>query len=204
MKRISIALMSVMILFSLTLNAQDKISKQERKFAIKYLNETKNDMLKTLKGLSEEQLNFKPNEESWSVAECLRHIAISEQSLWAGFIEGPLKAAADPSKRSEVKMTDKQLMGIIESRAQKVKTFAPFEPENKQGTVKEVIKEFKSLRDAHIKFTKSTDEDLRNHYGQLPFGTIDSYQAILFMAGHTKRHTDQMKEVMADASFPKQ
>ncbi len=203
MKRLSITLMSLMLLFSISAQAQNNLSKEERKFATKYLNETKNEMLKTLKGLSEEQLNFKPSAESWSVAECLRHITISEKTLWENFVDGALKTAADPSKRSEVKMTDEQLMGIIESREQKVKTFAPFEPQNKQGSVKEVIKEFKSLRDAHVKFAKSTGEDLRNHYGQLPFGTIDSYQAILFMAGHTKRHTDQMKEIMADASFPK-
>lgn len=204
MKRLSIILMSLLLLSGVALKAQTGISKEERKFAAKYLNDTQNEMLKTLKGLSDEQLNFKPNAESWSVAECLRHITISEAALWGNFVDAPMATAADPSKRSEVQMSDEQLMGIIESREQKVKTFAPFEPENKPEPVKDVIKEFKKLRAAHIKFAKKTDRDLRNHYGTLPFGTIDTYQAILFMSGHTKRHTDQMKEVMASASFPKQ
>ncbi len=203
MKKISIAFMSLMLLTSVTVMAQNEISKEERKFAAKHLADSQNEMMKTLKGLSEAQLNFKPNAESWSIAECLRHITISESALWGNFITQPLSMDADPSKRSEVQMSDEQLIGIIESRDQKVKTFAPFEPENKPEPVKAVIKEFKKLRAEHIKFVKKTDADLRNHYGALPFGTVDSYQAILFMSGHTKRHTDQMKEVMADPSFPK-
>lgn len=202
MKKLSIAIMSLMLI-SVTLMAQNEISKEERAFAVKHLTDTQNEMLKTLKGLSDEQLNFKPNAESWSVAECLRHIAISENALWGNFVDQPLSIDADPSRRSEVSMTDEVLLGVIESREQKVKTFAPFEPENKPEPVKEVIKEFKRLRSEHIKFAKKTDADLRHHYGTLPFGTIDVYQAILFMSGHTKRHTDQMKEVMADPAFPK-
>lgn len=204
MKRLSIIFMSLLLLSGVALKAQTEITKAERKFAASYLKETQSDMLKVLKGLSDEQLNFKPNAESWSVAECLRHITISETALWSNFVDTPMQAASDPSKRSEVQFSDEQLMGIIESRDQKVKTFAPFEPENKPEPVKDVIKEFKKLRKAHIKFAKKTNGDLRNHYGTLPFGTIDTYQAILFMSGHTKRHTDQMREVMASASFPKQ
>lgn len=204
MKRLSTILMSLLLLSGVALKAQTEITKDERQFAISHLKSTQSDMLKVLKGLSDEQLNFKPNAESWSIAECLRHITISESALWGNFVEGPMKVAADPSKRSEVQMSDEQLIGVIESREQKVKTFAPFEPQNKPEPVKDVIKEFKKLRAEHIKFAKKTDADLRNHYGTLPFGTIDTYQAILFMSGHTKRHTDQMKEVMASASFPKQ
>ena len=202
MKR-SLTLIAALLFAAVSLNAQNGMTDEERKFAVKYLTDTQNDMMKVIKGLSDEQLNFKPNAESWSVAECVKHITISEQNLWAAFLEAALATEPDASKRSEVQMSDEQLMGIIESRAQKVKTFAPFEPSNKPEPLKDVVKEFKSLRAEHIKFAKKSDDDLRNRYASLPFGTIDAYQAILFMAGHTKRHTDQMREVMANASFPK-
>lgn len=180
-----------------------QMSSEERKFAVKHLNSTQKDMMKTIKGLSEAQLNFKPTADSWSIAECVRHITLSEQNIWGGFVDAGLAADADPSKRSEVGMTDEQLLGVIESRDQKVKTSAPFEPQAKPEAWAVVLKEFKTLRADHIKFTKKTDADLRNRYGVLPFGTIDLYQAIIFMSGHTKRHTDQMREVMASADFPK-
>ncbi len=183
--------------------AQAQMTPEERKFAVKHLNETSDYMMKTLKGLSAEQLAWKPNAESWSVEECLKHITISETNIWAGFVDAALAQEPDPSKRSEVGMSDEQLVTMIESREQKVQTRAPFEPSNKPQDFKTVLKEFKTLRGEHIKWTKKTNEDLRNRYGQLPFGTIDAYQAILFMSGHTKRHVDQMKEVMANPDFPK-
>lgn len=193
----------VFIFAAFQVSAQNQMNDAERKFAVKYLNETKDDMMKVIKGLSDEQLNFKPDEESWSIAECVKHITLSEQNIWAGFVTAGLASPADPSKRADVQMTDQQLMGVIESREQKVKTFAPFEPENKPEPLKEVLKEFKSLRDEHIKFAKNSNDDLRNRYAQLPFGTVDVYQAMLFMSGHTKRHTDQMREVMASPNFPR-
>ena len=47
-------------------------------------------------------------------------------------------------------------------------------------------------------------EDVKGHTVSLPNGAMfNSYQLVLFMSGHTKRHTLQMQEVMADANFPK-
>ncbi len=197
----TILFFAAMLFAVVNVNAQ--MTKEERKFAAKHLSDTQKDMMKVIKGLSEEQLNYKPNAESWSIAECVKHIALSEQNLWGGFVDTALATDPDPSKRSEVGMSDDQLMGIIESREQKVKTFAAFEPEAKPEPLDQVLKEFKALRGEHIQYVKKSNDDLRNRYGQLPFGTIDVYQAIIFMSGHTKRHTDQMREVMASAGFPK-
>lgn len=197
----TIIFFAAMLFAVVSVSAQ--MTDEERKFAVKHLSDTQKDMMKVIKGLSDEQLNYKPSADSWSVAECVKHIALSEQNIWAGFVDTGLATDPDPSKRSEVGMSDEQLLGVIESREQKVKTFAAFEPAAKPEPLKEVLKEFKTLRGEHIKFTKKSTDDLRNRYGQLPFGTIDVYQAIIFMSGHTKRHTDQMREVMASEGFPK-
>lgn len=198
----SLLVLVALFLASTVLKAQSGMTDDERKFAVKYLTDTKSEVVKLVKKLSDEQLNYKPDADSWSVAECLKHIAISEQNIWAGFVDASLAQDPDPSKRSGVSMSDEQLIGIIESREQKVKTAPPFEPQNKPEAADVVLKEFQKLRDEHIKFAKKSDEDLRNRYGQLPFGTIDAYQAIIFMAGHTRRHYEQMKEVMASDGFP--
>lgn len=174
----------------------------ERTYAINYLNETKDNLLKTVKGLSDAQLNFKASPESWSVAECVEHIAISESVIF-GMMQGTLKEPANPAKRSEVKMSDEQVKGVISSRERKVKTQEMFEPKNKFASVDGSIKEFSAKRDASIEYVKTTQDDLRNHFAQMPFGIMDSYQVIIFMAGHSARHTAQAKEVMTHANFPK-
>jgi hypothetical protein len=51
--------------------AKDAPTKKERQYAVKFLKETESDVLDKIKGLSEEQLEFKPAPDRWSVGECL-------------------------------------------------------------------------------------------------------------------------------------
>ncbi len=178
------------------------ISDAERKAALDYMTETKDKLVKDLTGLSEEQLNFKPTPESWSVAECLEHIAFSEGTLF-GAMQGTLKDPADPSRRGEIKMTDDQVKGMISSRERKVKTQEAFVPKKQYGSAEGSLKVFLSQREKNMAYVKSTQDDLRNHYMVMPFATFDGYQMLLFIAGHSARHTAQLEEVMANANFPK-
>ncbi len=178
------------------------VTEAERKMAIDYMTETKARLIKDVSGLTTEQLNFKATPTSWSVAECLEHIAFSEGALF-GMLQGTLKEAANPARRSEVKMTDEQVKGMISSRERKVKTQEAFEPKNQFGSADGSLKEFIAKRDSNIEFTKTTQEDLRNHYAVMPFATFDSFQVLVFIAGHSARHTAQIEEVMANANFPK-
>src|SRR5687768_12252379 len=98
----------------------------ERRHAINLLTETKENLGKKVKGLTPEQLNFKADASSWSVAECVEHLAISENNLM-GFVQMGLKQPADPSKRSEIKMTDDGIVKMITDRTSKVKTQESFE-----------------------------------------------------------------------------
>jgi len=174
----------------------------EREMAVNELKKTRDRLTNTVDGLSDEQLNFKASPESWSVAECVEHLAISENNIGGGMLQGALQTPADPSKRDSVKFADADLIGMITSRDKKAKAPEAFEPSGKFGSFEETLTEFTSKRGKHIDYLNSTEDDLRNHYGQLPFGTIDGLQVLLFMSGHTERHVKQMEEVMAHADFP--
>src|SRR5579859_1667352 len=89
--------------------AADTLSKKERNYAVKFLKETENDVVSKVKGLSQAQLEFKPAADRWSVEECVKHIAVTEQALWQ-MVSGTLQQPANPEKRSEIKMTDEQLI----------------------------------------------------------------------------------------------
>lgn len=198
MKKIS-TLLFVTLIGVATTHAQ--LTKAEKDAAVAEMTKTHDHLLAKIKGLNEAQLNFKSSEDAWSIAECVEHIAISETNLF-GMIMGTLETPADPSKREDVKMTDEQLMAIIVDRSFKVKTSEAFEPSGKFGSFEETVSEFLTKRKSNIEYVSSTDADLRNHYAQLPFGTIDAYQAFLFMSGHTERHILQKEEVMANSDFP--
>ncbi len=191
-------------LFMFSFSVKDNtLSKKERSAAVKLLKETEEGVFDKVKGLSDAQLKFKPAADRWSVEECLKHIAITEQALWQ-MTDKAIQQPATPDKRSEVKSTDEQVVQMMENRTQKVQTMDPFKPENTPyKSAREALASFKANRAKLMAYVKSTQEDLRNHMVTLPFGTVDTYQMILFIGAHSNRHTQQMAEVMADANFPR-
>jgi DinB family protein len=200
MKKVVLSIMALALVSFAIIDAG--LTDKEREMGVAELIKTQERLTSTVEGLTKAQLNFKSTPESWSVAECVEHLAISEGMI-GGMLQGALKTPADASKRDSVKISDKDLMGMISNRDQKVKTGEAFEPTGKFGSHKETVQTFLTRRGAHIEYLKTTTDDLRNHYGQLPFGTIDGLQIILFMSGHTERHVKQMEEAIAHTDFPK-
>lgn len=202
MKKISLFLLSC-LLFSFT-TTDNSISKEERKKAADFLQDTKKSIQDAVQGLSAAQLSFKPAPDKWSVEDCVKHIAQSENMLW-GMVAAGLKQPATPEKRGDVKATDEDVIKHVEDRSTKVKTFAPLEPVNTPfKTMQEALDAFVKSRDKLIDYVNTSDEDLRNHINQLPIGVYDSYQMILFIGAHSNRHMQQINEVKADPNFPKQ
>jgi hypothetical protein len=199
------SLLTLLVITGLAGTINDNsLSKTERRAAINLMKDTKADALKSVKGLSEAQLNFKAAPEKWSVKECMYHIAGAEKLLWTMY-EGAMKAPANPEKRSEIKVTDEQFVKMIEDRSMKAQAPEPIQPKNTGYTSLDgALEDFKTHRMDHIRHIKSSTEDMRNHVVQLPFGWIDCYQLCLMIAAHSNRHTQQINEVKADPAFPKQ
>lgn len=179
------------------------ITQKERKTAVNLMKTTKSDVLNSTKGLSAAQLQFRAAPDKWSVQDCIYHIATTEKALWS-LLENTMNTPATPEKRAEIKVTDEEFLNRLKDRSNKVKTSEALTPE-KSGykSLDEALEDFKHSRTEHIKYLKSTTEDLRNHVVQMPFGTIDCYQLCLMIAAHSDRHLQQINEVKADPAFPK-
>lgn len=178
------------------------ISGKERKFAVNCLKDTKNDILKSVKGLSDVQLRFRAAPGKWSIKEYTCHIATVEKNMW-DLVQATLKQPANPEKRLEIKWTDAQLMKAMEDRADREKFRLFFDRENTSyKTVDEAMESFKITRANHIKYIKNTTEDLRNHVVQIPFGWVDCYQLCLMMSACSNLYTNQIEEIKATSNFP--
>jgi DinB superfamily len=179
------------------------LTDKERKDAIDQLAKTELGVFNSLKGLSDAQLNFKPAPDKWSISDCVKHIATTEMFLWK-MTDSALKLPADPAKRSAIKVTDEQVLQMVASRAQKIKTAPPLEPQNTGfKSCPDALSGFYDSRKMLKDFVATTNDDMRDHVLTLPFGSFDSYQMILFIAAHSNRHTQQIDEVKADPNFPK-
>ncbi|MBK7290697.1 MAG: DinB family protein [Chitinophagaceae bacterium] len=202
-RRTGIILLTLLFVTGLAGTLSDNtISKDERKTAVSLMKDTYKVAIGATKGLSEDQLNYRAAPDKWSVQECFFHIAAAEKLLWTMF-ESAMKAPANPEKRTEIKVTDEQVIKMVEDRTKKAQAPEPIQPKNTGYTsLAEALIDFENNRMAHIKYMKNTTEDLRNHVVELPVGWIDCYQLYLFIAGHSNRHTQQINEVKANTGFP--
>jgi hypothetical protein len=201
----SILLCFVLSMIGVRDPGQWKLTPNERKFAIDYLNKTRARLLNDVKGLSTTQLLFRPNDSSWSVAQCVEHITLSED-LVKQWIQGGLEQAAAPQRKSEEKYTPESLIVIVTDRSQnRSKTGGPWYPDGQFPTTADAIRAFISRRDSTIAYVQSTQDDLKDHFIDHPqWGALDLYEAFVMLSAHCERHTEQLEEVMADPNFPKQ
>ncbi|WP_421810279.1 DinB family protein [Flagellimonas sp.] len=193
---------AALILFSFSADTT-KLNEQDREWMLKHLTETRNHMTQVLEGLTNAQLNFKPDENSWSIAECVEHLAVTENGF-GGLIQKTVGAGPNPVLKDSLVFKDEDIMTNISDRSNKVKTSEAFEPSGQFESFENTLQAFLEKRNAHIEYVKTTEDDLRNRYSKdLPFGPVDGVQLIIFAAGHTERHVLQMEEVMAHTKFPK-
>ena len=179
------------------------LNKQERKYAVLQLKDTRAELLRSVKGLSEAQLNFRPGPNKQSVRDCVFHITTVENSLW-GLLDNVMKFPSAPEKRELILDSDLGMFNNTDSKNQQIDIAEKLQPDNESWlNTADALNHFKEMRNEQLKYTKTTTEDMRNHVVEMPFGSIDSYQLILFIAGHTNRHIQEIEAIKADPNFPK-
>jgi len=183
---------------------QVRFSQNDRDQAIKQFSETQENFLRALKGLSVAQLNFKPNENSWSVGQTAEHIVLSETAILQGFIKKAMKTPLNANPKV-FRVNDVAVTLAITNRLKKFNAPQMIQPTQQSKAVGDLISGFKKAREANLTVIKTTKVDLRNHFMPNPLmGTIDVYQWFLFLNGHTERHLAQIAEIKAHKNFPKQ
>jgi hypothetical protein len=193
-------------MFLMAAPATTTLTQEERDKAIAELEGSKKMFLDATKGLSPAQWNFKSAPDRWSIAECADHIALSEGFIFGLLNEKIMTAPMTPEKRSATAGKDDKLVAMVQDRTYKAKAPEPLDPTKTPMTPEESTKKFLESRAKTEDFIKTSQEDLRDHMFDHPvpaIGTLDAYQWVLLISGHTRRHTLQILEVKADPNFPK-
>lgn len=179
-----------------------RLNDSERTFLVDQLQQTKKDVLASIGGLTPEQWTFKAGPDRWSVQQCAEHLVLAEGYIFGGsqkLLETP--AVARPAKsNAEV---DHALVAGITDRSHKATAPEPLIPGSKFATPEDAGRAFIEARNKSIEYVRTTDAPLRVHVGPTPAGELDAYQLLLLMAAHSARHTLQIREVEADANYPK-
>jgi len=180
-----------------------ELDQADRKVLLDHLNRSSAEFLESVDGLTKDQWNYKPAADVWSIAECAGHIALSEDFLRDIIEKKILSAPASAERVAERKALDEKVVKMVTDRSFKAKAPEPLIPSGQFATPEEIIAAFQRNREKTIAFAKSRD-DLREHAAPHPvLKEMDAYQWLLFLSGHTMRHTAQIQEVKANAGFPR-
>jgi DinB superfamily len=182
-----------------TARAQDASAGDKEK-ALALLESSKKGVLAATKGLSEAQWTFKPAPDKWSIAECMEHIAASEDFIRGTVEQNVMKAPAAPDR--DIAKIDAGIVANVPDRSNKFQAPEPLKPTNRFGSPQAAIKHFVESRVKTEEFLKST-ADLRGHAVDSPAGgKWDAYEFILMIAAHSERHTRQIEEVKTNPGYP--
>ena len=206
MRRVILMAMCVALIALVAAPARaQELSKADRAELVKYLKKTRDNAEKATRGLSAEQLNFKPAPERWSVAQCIEHIAAAEDLLYATITNNVMKSPApaepfDPAKSHDI---DAKVKAGVTDRSQKAQAPEALVPTNRFGSPNGSWQHFLDSRERTIAFAQN-EKGLRAHAMDNPVAKgLDAYQWLLFLSAHSARHTAQILEVKADPNFPK-
>jgi len=173
-----------------------------------YLQQTRDGAVGAVKGLSEAQWRFKPAPDRWSIAEILEHVVFVQERI-LGERRELLAQAPPPPEGYDYQQVDSLVIHHFPDRLAKFQ--APeFARPTGRWTASEMpdrlIHNYARLNE----YLESTP-DLRQHaieslpikaVSQGKYEFMDGYQWVLAAAAHTERHTKQILELKADASFP--
>jgi len=171
--------------------------------------EAKEKVNAELSVLTTKQLNWKPQDASWSIAQCLEHLIISdglriniiEKKIYTNFKSGRWEKF-NPLKNfwGSVLITQTQ-----EKVKKKIKAPSLFRPRENE-VADDFLTEFNRHHDEiFLQLNKCIDADLDEVYVTSPISGLVSYSlrnAIVIIIGHERRHINQAIRVKQSKNFP--
>ncbi len=199
------------------------LTKDDRAFGVRYLKETRQQLLDAISGLSEAQMSFKAGADKWSVAEITEHIINAENAVFSVVTQQVMKSPLPAELQSLIKqrlmkspvaangqgsggllVKDQAVILTTTNRtARKFQAPEPVKPRGAFTAKADLISQFDKARSRSIAFVETTTDDLRGHMAEhWVLGMLDAYQWMLFMTAHSERHIAQINEVKSHPNFP--
>lgn len=147
------------------------------------------EVLKSVSSLSDEQLNEVPEEGKWSIAQMLEHLYLMEMNTIDGILE--------TLSKDEFNLTDsKPICHVLDRR---IKRVAPDDltPSRKFQTLNELKQKLETSRNRLIKsIERVCEEDLdQKSFIHRRFGLLSIRQWISLIGYHEERHLEQIEEI---------
>jgi len=163
---------------------------QEMKDVAGQLESGRTELIAVVSGLTEEQARTRPAPDRWSVLECLEHVSHVERRFLGMVRESEAGAPAERDAAKEAALRERM-------RDRGNRRIAPeaVRPSGKYRSISEALQEFKATRDETLRFASEQGANLLSRSATHPvLGLLNGVEALLLIAGHGRRHTEQMRE----------
>ena len=165
------------------------------------IDRTRERIYRRAEGLSDEQLNARPNPHAWSVAEIIEHLTMIEGRL-LGMMKMLLtkaEAASAPVNTAAVEMKPFSLDQFVE-RARNEKYTAPesAHPSGKEQLSDLLSRMRQTREELHSLSPRILATDLSAVvYPHPAFGPLNFYQWLAFIGIHEERHLGQIEKALS-------
>ncbi|QQZ08877.1 DinB family protein [Heyndrickxia vini] len=148
----------------------------------------RNELWKSVDGLTDEQLNRRVSEESWSIMQVLEHLYLMEK----GIVANMKKALTE-----EDHPTDPKPIQLTLNRSTKIPAPSYFVPTNDFITLAEMKTKLEDSRANLTAVEETADTRLfeKKSFLHPVFGQMTVKQWIPFIGLHEKRHLAQIEEI---------
>lgn len=183
--------------------ADPAMTQKERDQVIQLLKDSREEFVKAVTDLTDEQWKWKPAADRWSVGEVAEHIMLSETALFTKMQEA-IGKPPNPEWEQKTKGKTELLLQVMAPRLGKAKAPEEIVPAGKL-TRAEIMSGFEKVRAKTMTFAEETQVALKEHTSEHPFqffNTLNAYQWLIYIPLHNMRHDKQIEEVKATAGFP--
>lgn len=161
-------------------------------------NEIRENLIKLVSELNDEQLSFLPDGEKWTVANLIEHVAIVEEGMTK--ISAKLLGQAKEANKSfggMVKMSENFAKKAVEARTQKFEAPKMVHPTGK-FTVAESLAKLKenrrNLEELRPLFETADGSEFKFPH---PFmGDLSAQEWLMLIGGHEARHIEQINKIL--------
>jgi len=160
---------------------------------VKNLEASRDEFIAAASGLTDAQAKQQPEPGRWSLLDCAEHIVITEGRFlnWLETAETEGAPARDPEKEA-------QLAARVSSRTSRAQAPDPAKPVGRFATLADALAEFQAARARTIQFAVATGDGLYSLATKHPFfGSLNGAELVVLIAGHSRRHAAQAREVRA-------
>ena len=167
---------------------------EKRTEIVQCLEDSRQDFLDTLRGVTEAQASAHPQAGRWSVLECVEHVINVEERFFGRLEKAPREGAPPVDKNKEA-----ELLARIPNRANRAEAPEPVRPTGRFATLAEALGAFRAVRARTIAFAEQEGAQLYSRAEAHPrFGPLNGTEMLIILAGHARRHAGQIRELKAE------